>query len=473
MRCACRPGTRRSASCRAARSAASRCAACCCQQARHAAARRADQPPGRRVGRVARALPASAFRAPWSRSPTTATSSTTRPSGSSSSTAARASRGRATTPTGSTRRSERLEQEQKTEDARMKAMKKELEWVRQNAKGRQAKSKARLARFEELQSTSNTRSATRPTRSSSRSGERLGNEVIEFKNVTKGFGDRVLIDDLSLQGAGRRDRRHHRPQRRRQVDAVPHDPGQGKARHRRDRDRPHRAAGLRRPEPRVAGQRQDGVGRRLRRARQHHGRQVRDAQPRLPRPLQLQGQRPAEAASGSCRAASAAACTWPRRCPQGGNVLLLDEPSNDLDVETLRALEDALLEFAGSVMVISHDRWFLDRIATHILACEDDSQVGVLRRQLPRVRGRQGQAPGRRGRTAAPAALQGAQIVHCRPRVSRSGRQRDTGRAVGDWCGPRCKRALRRANRCRTIQALRAKSSGSGRVAVIRHGSLW
>jgi sulfate-transporting ATPase len=79
---------------------------------------------------------------------------------------------------------------------------------------------------------------------------------------------------------------------------------------------------------------------------------------------------------------------------QGGNVLLLDEPSNDLDVETLRALEDALLEFAGSVMVISHDRWFLDRIATHILAAEGRQPVGVLRRQLPGVRGRQEEAPG-------------------------------------------------------------------------------
>ena len=124
---------------------------------------------------------------------------------------------------------QRLEQEQKTEDARMKAMKKELEWVRQNPKGRQAKSKARLARFEELsdveyQKRNETNEIFIPV------GERLGNEVIEFKNVSKSFGDRVLIDDLSLQGAGRRDRRHHRPQRRRQVDAVPHDPGQGKAR---------------------------------------------------------------------------------------------------------------------------------------------------------------------------------------------------------------------------------------------------
>ena len=93
----------------------------------------------------------------------------------------------------------------------------------------------------------------------------------------------------------------------------------------------------------------------------------------------------------------------------GGNVLLLDEPSNDLDVETLRALEDALLEFAGCVLVISHDRWFLDRIATHILAFEGDSQVDVLRRQLPGIRSRQEEAPRRRRRPPEAHPLQGAE----------------------------------------------------------------
>ena len=93
---------------------------------------------------------------------------------------------------------------------------------------------------------------------------------------------------------------------------------------------------------------------------------------------------------------------------KGGNVLLLDEPSNDLDVETLRALEDALLEFAGSVLVISHDRWFLDRIATHILAVRGRLAVVVLRRQLPGVRGRQAEAPRRGRRAAAPDPLQAA-----------------------------------------------------------------
>ncbi len=120
-------------------------------------------------------------------------------------------------------------------------MKKELEWVRQNAKGRQAKSKARLARFEELsdvdyQKRNETNEIFIPV------AERLGNEVIEFENVTKSFGDRLLIDNLSFKVPAGRHRRHHRPQRRRQVDAVPHDPGQGEARLGRGEDRQDRAS---------------------------------------------------------------------------------------------------------------------------------------------------------------------------------------------------------------------------------------
>ena len=111
---------------------------------------------------------------------------------------------------------------------------------------------------------------------------------------------------------------------------------------------------------------------------------------------------------------------------QGGNVLLLDEPSNDLDVETLRALEDALLEFAGSVLVISHDRWFLDRIATHILAFEGDSQVDVLRRQLPGIRSRQEEAPGRGRRQAEAHPLQADLALTARPLVV-PGRRRPRG----------------------------------------------
>ena len=129
---------------------------------------------------------------------------------------------------------QRLQVEAKQEQARIKAMKQELEWVRQNAKGRQAKSKARLDRFEELSSYEyQTRNETQeifiPV------AERLGNQVIEFKEVSKGYGDRLLIDKLSFQLPPGRDRRDHRPQRRRQVDAVPHDHRAGEARLGRDR----------------------------------------------------------------------------------------------------------------------------------------------------------------------------------------------------------------------------------------------
>ena len=109
--------------------------------------------------------------------------------------------------------------------------------------------------------------------------------------------------------------------------------------------------------------------------------------------------------SASSPAASATACTSPSCCSRGGNVLLLDEPTNDLDVDTLRALEDALLDFAGCAVVISHDRWFLDRIATHILAFEGDSRVVLVRRQLPGLRSRPQEALGRRGGPTAPDSV--------------------------------------------------------------------
>ena len=267
---------------------------------------------------------------------------------------------------------QRLATEQKQEDARVKAMHKELEWVRTNPKGRQAKSKARISRFEELasyehQKRNETQEIFIPV------AERLGDAVIEFKDVSKALGDRVLIDNLSLRHSRGRDRRRDRPQRRRQDDDVPHDHRQGKARQGEivvgptvrlavvDQTRESL------PNDKTAWEAISGgmdiltVGKFEMPSRAYLGR------------FNFKGQdqqKNVGTLSGGERGRLHLAATLLK----GGNVLLLDEPSNDLDVETLRALEDALTEFPGSALVVSHDRWFLDRIATHILAAEDEGK---------------------------------------------------------------------------------------------------
>jgi len=266
----------------------------------------------------------------------------------------------------------RLEQEQKTEDARAKAIKKELEWVRQNPKGRQAKSKARLARFEELndfdyQKRNQTQEIFIPV------AERLGNEVIEFKNVTKSFGDRVLIDDLSFQvppGA---------------IVGVIGPNGAGKS---------TLFKLIRGVEKADAGEVKIGQTVQLAfvdqsRADLDNDKTVwEDVSGGLDMITVGKFQMPSRAycgrfnfsggdqqkCVGNLSGGERGRLHLAKTLAAGGNVLLLDEPSNDLDVETLRALEEALLEFAGCAMVISHDRWFLDRICTHILAAEDDSK---------------------------------------------------------------------------------------------------
>ncbi|PNX19047.1 energy-dependent translational throttle protein EttA [Burkholderia pseudomallei] len=268
---------------------------------------------------------------------------------------------------------ERLKQEEASESARQKAIKKELEWVRQNPKGRQAKSKARIARFEELnsqeyQKRNETQEIFIPV------GDRLGNEVIEFKNVSKSFGDRLLIDNLNFKiPAGA-------------IVGIIGPNGAGKStlfKMLTGKEQPDSGEVVLGPTVKLAYVDQsrdalDGsktvfeeiaggadvltVGRYETPSRAYIGR------------FNFKGgdqQKIVGNLSGGERGRLHLAKTL----ISGGNVLLLDEPSNDLDVETLRALEDALLEFAGSVMVISHDRWFLDRIATHILAFEGDSQV--------------------------------------------------------------------------------------------------
>jgi energy-dependent translational throttle protein EttA len=267
----------------------------------------------------------------------------------------------------------RLAQEQRTEAAHQKALKQELEWVRQNPKGRQAKSKARLARFDELQSQEfQARNETNEIYIPP--GERLGDKVIEFENVSKGYGDRLLIDNLSFnvpKGA---------------VVGIVGGNGAGKSTLFR------MIAGMEKPDSgtvtigetvKVAfvDQSRDNldnnktvweaisggadilkIGNYEVQSRSYIGRFNFKGSDQQKRVGEL---------SGGERGRLHLANTL----KQGANVLLLDEPSNDLDIETLRALEEAILSFPGCALVISHDRWFLDRIATHILAYEGDSDI--------------------------------------------------------------------------------------------------
>ncbi|MBE7460333.1 MAG: energy-dependent translational throttle protein EttA [Zoogloeaceae bacterium] len=267
---------------------------------------------------------------------------------------------------------ERLQQEEASESARQKAIKKELEWVRQNPKGRQAKSKARLARFDELssqeyQKRNETQEIFIPV------AERLGDKVIEFKGVSKGYGERLLIDNLSFQippGA---------------IVGIIGPNGAGKStlfRMLTGREQPDAGEIVTGPTVKLVSVEQSRealpndktvweaisggadiltVGKFETPSRAYIGR------------FNFKGA-DQQKLVGNLSGGERGRLHLAKTLIAGGNVLLLDEPSNDLDVETLRALEDALLEFAGCVLVISHDRWFLDRIATHILACEGESQ---------------------------------------------------------------------------------------------------
>ncbi|HET6604094.1 MAG TPA: energy-dependent translational throttle protein EttA, partial [Xanthomonadaceae bacterium] len=268
---------------------------------------------------------------------------------------------------------QRLAQEDSTEKARRKAIQHELEWVRKNAKGRQAKSKARLSRFEELSSVEYQR-RNETNEIYIPPGERLGNSVIAFNGVSKGYGDRLLIDELSLTippGA---------------IVGIIGPNGAGKSTLFRM----------------ITGQEQPDsgeivIGPTVKLAYVDQSREALNADNNVWQEvsgghdiLDINGfeiqsrayigrfnfkgpdqQKRVGSLSGGERGRLHLAKTL----LQGGNVLLLDEPSNDLDIETLRALEDALLEFPGCALVISHDRWFLDRIATHIVAFEGDSHV--------------------------------------------------------------------------------------------------
>ncbi len=267
---------------------------------------------------------------------------------------------------------DRLKQEESSESARQKALKKELEWVRQNAKGQTKKSKARLLRFEELnsyeyQKRNETSEIFIPV------GERIGNECIEFVNVTKSYGDRMLLDNLSFTvppGA---------------IVGIIGPNGAGKStifrmitgREKPDTGEIHVGHTVKLafvdqsreslPDEKNAweavsnGQDILTIGKFEIQSRAYLGR------------FNFKGQ-DQQKLVGNLSGGERGRLHLAKTLLTGGNTLLLDEPSNDLDVETLRALEDALSEFPGTVMVISHDRWFLDRVCTHILAAEGDSQ---------------------------------------------------------------------------------------------------
>ena len=268
---------------------------------------------------------------------------------------------------------DRLKREESSESARQKALAKELIWVRSNAKGGRSKGKARLARFEELNSQEYQR-RNETNEIFIPPGERLGDRVIEFKNVTKSFGDRLLIEDLSLQippgaivgiigpnGAGK-------STLFKMITGLEKpDKGEVNVGHTVkiayvDQSRDSLQADQNVWQAVSGGSDIITIGKTEIQSRAYIGR------------FNFKGsdqQKLVGTLSGGERGRLHMAQTL----LQGGNVLLLDEPSNDLDIETLRALEDAILEFPGCALIISHDRWFLDRIATHILAFEGDSHV--------------------------------------------------------------------------------------------------
>jgi len=267
----------------------------------------------------------------------------------------------------------RLKQEANQEKSRQKAIAKELEWVRSAAKGRQSKGKARLARFEELNSVDYQR-RNETNEIFIPPGERLGQEVIEFKNVTKSFGDRVLIEDLSFKvppgaiigvigpnGAGKS------TLMKMIMGKETPDSGEVKLGHTTKLAYVDQSRDALDPKNNVWQEVSGGsdiltIGNFEIQSRAYIGR------------FNFKGT-DQQKIVGSLSGGERGRLHMAKTLLQGGNVLLLDEPSNDLDVETLRALEDALLEFPGSAIVISHDRWFLDRIATHIIAFEGDSHV--------------------------------------------------------------------------------------------------
>jgi energy-dependent translational throttle protein EttA len=271
---------------------------------------------------------------------------------------------------------DRLKREESESKARQKAIAAELEWVRKNPKGRQTKSKARLARFEELNSQEfQTRNETQDLYIPP--GERLGDSVIEFKNVSKAFGDRLLIDNLSFivpagaivgvlgpNGAGKS------TFMKMILGKETPDSGEIKIGHTVKLAAVDQSRGSLTDSNTVWQEISGGsdiikIGNYELQSRAYIGR------------FNFKGS-DQQKLVGSLSGGERGRLHLAKTLMSGGNVLLLDEPSNDLDVETLRALEEGLLAFPGSAIIVSHDRWFLDRICTHILAFEGNSQVVYL-----------------------------------------------------------------------------------------------
>ena len=267
----------------------------------------------------------------------------------------------------------RLEQEERGEASRKKAIKAELEWVRQNPKGRHAKNKARLSRFDEMQS-QEFQSRNETNEIYIPPGERLGDKVIDFNGVSKGYGDQVLIDNLSFSipkgaivgivggnGAGK-STLFRMISGEEQPDSGSIDMGESVKVAFVDQSRDNLEDDKNVWEAVSEGHDMLRIGNYEVSSRAYVGRfnfKGSDQQKRV----------------GDLSGGERGRLHLANTLKQGANVLLLDEPSNDLDIETLRALEEAIQNFPGSAMVISHDRWFLDRVATHILAYEGESEI--------------------------------------------------------------------------------------------------
>ena len=380
-------------------------------EARPAAARRADEPPRRRVGRVARAAPAGVPRHRRRGHPRPLLPRQRRGLDPRARPRARHPVGGQLLVAGSSRRTQRLAQEEKVDEARRRTLARELEWIRMAPRARQAKGKARITAYEQLVAEAGVGRARARTKLqiSIPPGPRLGDLVVEADKLREGLRRPAAHRrPLVLAAARRHRRRRSAPNGAGKTTLFRMLVGQETARRRRAEGRADRSSS------------------RTSTSRASRSTATRPSTRRSPA---------ASTTSRSATARSTAARTSPgfnfkgsdqqkhvgdlsggernrlhlaKALLMGGNVLLLDEPTNDLDVDTLRALEEALLAFPGCAVVISHDRWFLDRIATHVLAFEGDSEVRVVRGQLLRLRGRPAQAPRRRRRPAAPHQVQEA-----------------------------------------------------------------